>query len=194
MGLLMEFLQGLVGNLKGFTLSAESGVAQTRATLFKSRTLAATATFRALVAARFKLVFHAGARARIGLAAGSRVFAVTELTSSAGSCGLGLAHAGAVVAAHGDHGLGCGLGRRRRRGRCGCGLSFGHCFLDSGCGFFACRSGFRCSFSPGLRTGFRCRFSGAVGLCNCLASLLRVGRSGFGWRSCGGRRCKRCHR
>ena len=166
MGLLMEFLQGLIGNFKGFTLRAESGITKAWTTLFKSWSLAATAALRALVAARFKLVFHAGARARIGLAAGSRVFAVTELAAAASGCGLGLAHAGAVVAAHGNHGLGCGLGRHRGR----CGLSFGHCFLDSGCGFFACRSGFRCSFS------------GAVGQCNWLASLLSDGRSCFGWR------------
>ena len=173
MGLLMEFLQGLVGNLKGFTLSAESGITQSWATLFKSGALAATAAFRALVAARFKLVFHAGARARIGLAAGSRVFAVTELAPSASGCGLGLAHAGAVVAAHGDHGLGCGFGRRR----CRSGLSFGHSFFGGGRGVFACRSG--------VGYGFRYSYSGAFGHNNCCISLLSDGRSGFGWRRCG---------
>ena len=151
MGLLMEFLQGLVGNFKGFTLRAESGITKAWTTLFKSWSLAATAALRALVAARFKLVFHAGARARIGLAAGTRVFAITKLAAAASGCGLGLAHAGAVVAAHGDHRLGCGLGRRGCRG----GLGFGHSFFGGGGGVFACRSG--------VGYGLRCNFSGAVG-------------------------------
>ena len=83
MGLLMEFFQRQIGDLKGFALSAESGITQTRATLFNSGALAAAAALRTLVAARFKLVFYAGARARIGLAAGSRVFAVSELAAAA---------------------------------------------------------------------------------------------------------------
>ena len=82
MSLLMEFLQGLVGNLEGFTLCAESGITQTWATLFKSRSFAPTAALWTLIAARFKLVFHAGAWARIGLAARSCVFALTELAAA----------------------------------------------------------------------------------------------------------------
>ena len=46
MGLLMEFFQRQIGALKGFALGAESGVAQTRATLFKSGALAAAAALR----------------------------------------------------------------------------------------------------------------------------------------------------
>ena len=171
MGLLVEFFQRQVGNLEGFTLSAESGISQTRATLFNSGALAATAALRALVTARFKLVFHAGARARIRLAAGARVFAVTELTTAPKRCGLGLAHAGAVVAAHGDHGLGCGFGRGRCRGRLSFGGGFfGHDFCE-GCDFFTYSSGFGC--------GFRDSFSSAVGLSNGCGSLVSGGRSNF---------------
>ena len=137
-GLHGKLFQRLVGRFKGFALCAERGIAQTRAALFKRWTVAETlGTFRTLCAfwtVRLELVVGARTRAA-GLAARTRVLAVAKLATPPGSAGgFGLAHAGAVIAAHGDDGLGsrlrCGrrlgrltrwLGRFSKLGRCGFG-------------------------------------------------------------------------
>ena len=86
--LFVEFFQCQVGAFEGFALGAEGGVAQTRAALFKSRplaeALAAATALGTVVTARFKFVFHPGARAGVGLAARAGVLAVTELATAAG--------------------------------------------------------------------------------------------------------------
>ena len=153
-GLRGQFAQLRLGVFHRVALGAEGRIAQARATVFARGTVTKAATIAAIAkapAGAARATCTATGVAATGTTRAPAIAAVAKFSTAALLGRLGALGAGAVVTAHGDHGLG-GLGRGHG---CGCrrlGGAFGRFILGS-------RRFARCfSFSSCLRR-FGGRFS-----------------------------------
>ena len=127
-----EFAQRHLGTFQGLALGAEGGVAQTGRRVawikaFAAGVTAKAAAFASGITTRFTTGIGAGtavhARASV-TPTPSGVFAVAKFAGAARIGAGGFAfHAGAVIAAHGDHAFGRGFGCNHFSHR-GCGRAF----------------------------------------------------------------------